>query len=113
MLICVLIYTNASAQLNNSFFDIERTDTATGLITLHVDNLNYFRNVEYKTKIDEGRTLFGYQFWPEIAYQVSTHVQVAGGCFCNGTLVVKDLLKTNLRLVFNTRMEETRSDLVH
>ena len=81
MLICVLIYTNASAQLNNSFFDIERTDTTTGLITLHVDNLNYFRNVEYKTKIDEGRTLFGYQFWPEIAYQVSTHVQVAGGVF--------------------------------
>jgi len=77
----VILSTFSYAQLNNSFFDIERKDTTEGIFMLHIENLGYFRNVEYKSRIDEGRTLFGYQFWPEVTYQISENAQVSGGLF--------------------------------
>lgn len=80
--ICMLLYTLSYAQWNNSFFDIHRPDTTEGMLTLHVEGLGYFRNSEYKSKIDEGRTLFGYQVWPEMTYQAAPNLQVSLGLFC-------------------------------
>ena len=77
----VFLSTFSYGQLNNSFFDITRPDTSKGVVQLHIDNLGYFRNVEYKSPIDEGRTLFGYQLWPEVSYQISDRIQIAGGIF--------------------------------
>ncbi|MFT4522548.1 MAG: hypothetical protein ACI8ZN_001498 [Bacteroidia bacterium] len=77
--VCVSVYTFSSAQLNNSFFNSSKKNQAVGDFSLSLENLNYFRNVEYKTLQDEGRTLFGYQFSPELNYQLSDHVQVSAG----------------------------------
>jgi hypothetical protein len=60
---------------------MNRRDTTEGVFRLHIENLNYFRNVEYKTNIDEGRTLFGYQFAPEISYQLANNIQISAGVF--------------------------------
>lgn len=82
IVVCLTMMSTFSyGQLNNSFFDIERPDTSEGAIDLHIESLGYFRNVEYESIIDEGRTLFGYQFWPELTYQVSEKAQVAAGLF--------------------------------
>lgn len=81
VLVLVGLSTFSYGQWNNSYFDIERHDTTAGLLSLQVENLGYFRNVEYKTAIDEGRTLFGYQFWPEAVYQISDKAQVSAGIF--------------------------------
>ncbi|MFT5723891.1 MAG: hypothetical protein ACI9JN_001008 [Bacteroidia bacterium] len=76
-----LLSTFSYGQWNNSFFDIERSDTQIGLIQLHVESLGYFRNSEFKSTIDQGRTLFGHQLWPEFTYQTSANVQVSLGMF--------------------------------
>lgn len=68
-------------QWDNTYFDVQRKDTQVGLVQLQVENLGYFRNSEYKSRIDQGRTLFGYQLWPELTYQSSQHVQVSLGLF--------------------------------
>lgn len=60
---------------------MHRPDTTEGQLRLHIENVNYFRNLEYKSDIDEGRTLFGYQFSPELTYQLSPKIQVAAGIF--------------------------------
>ena len=81
----VIVFTSLSTfsygQWDNSYFDIERQDTSVGLVQLHFESLGYFRNSEYKSRIDQGRTLFGYQFWPELSYQASDKVQVSLGLF--------------------------------
>ncbi|MBI1305218.1 MAG: hypothetical protein GC181_01240 [Bacteroidetes bacterium] len=82
MLILFTVMNTASyAQLNNKFFWLNRPDAEAGTIRLNIENLNYFRDVEYKSNIDEGRTLFGYQLAPEINYQLATGVQISGGVF--------------------------------
>lgn len=78
---CTTVYIGAYAQLNNSFFGLNRPDTAVGSLSLSLENLNYIRNLEYKSNIDEGRTLFGYQFWPELNYQIAPGIQVSAGVF--------------------------------
>ncbi len=81
----VLLFTSLSifsyGQWDNTFFDLERKDTQVGLLQLNVESLGYFRNSEYKSRIDQGRTLFGYQMWPELSYQSSDKVQVSLGLF--------------------------------
>ena len=81
VIVFMALYTSAYAQLNNSFFYMHRADTTQGLVQVYIENLNYFRNVEYTSDIDEGRTLFGYQFSPEISYQVAPGIQVSAGLF--------------------------------
>jgi hypothetical protein len=81
VLLFTMLSTFSYGQWDNSYFDITRQDTQVGLTQLHIESLGYFRNSEYKSKIDQGRTLFGYQMWPELTYQSSTHVQVSLGLF--------------------------------
>ncbi|MCB9246636.1 MAG: hypothetical protein H6606_09430 [Flavobacteriales bacterium] len=50
-------------------------------MSLRIENLNYFRNVEYRSPIDEGRTLFGLQFSPEVSYQIDDAWKVSSGLF--------------------------------
>lgn len=80
-LIVWLISDQARAQLDNSFFSWKHRHAETGTFRLHVENLNYFRNVEYKTVVDEGRTLLGFQFAPEVSYQISPRFLVSGGVY--------------------------------
>jgi hypothetical protein len=67
------------AQLDNSFFKWKHEFTAEGDLRLQIENLNYFRNVEFKSPIDEGRTMGGFQFVPELSYQISNKALVSGG----------------------------------
>lgn len=77
----VLMGSKATAQLNNSYFFNKSAQLKAGQAAVSVDNLFYFRNLEYKTHIDEGRTLFGYQLWPTLSYQVADDIRVTGGGF--------------------------------
>ncbi|MCB9262504.1 MAG: hypothetical protein H6607_09035 [Flavobacteriales bacterium] len=81
LVVCIFLSKISYAQLNNSFFYIERNDSIKNQFNLHIENIGYFRNVEYTNAIDEGRTLFGYQFWPEMTYGISQNAQIAGGVF--------------------------------
>ena len=79
--LCCSLSTITYGQWDNSFFDVDRSDTQVGLVQLNVENLGYFRNTEYKSRIDQGRTLFGYQMWPELTLQSSEKLQVSLGLF--------------------------------
>lgn len=79
-LFCFLV-TPTRAQLDNSFFTWKHEKVDPAVIRLHVDNLNYFRNVEYRTPIDEGRTLFGYHLAPEFSYQINDDWLLSAGVF--------------------------------
>jgi len=70
VILFTFLSTISYGQWNNSFFDQERKDTSFGSFRIFVENLNYVRNTEYKTDITEGRTLLGFQLWPELNYQL-------------------------------------------
>jgi hypothetical protein len=42
-------------------------------------NTNYFRNTEYFNRIEEGRTLFGYQLHPSISYRAHPAIKLETG----------------------------------
>ncbi|MBO6517084.1 MAG: hypothetical protein JJ975_11090 [Bacteroidia bacterium] len=104
--ILVVLSTFSYGQLNNSFFDISRKDTTEGLVSLHIENLGYFRNVEYKSRIDEGRTLFGYQFWPELSYQLGEKAQVLAGLFLQRDFGGEGFYKSVPTFSFQYRLEK-------
>lgn len=74
---------DCSAQLDNSAFYLEPTaplDTV-GSLGLRLNALGYNRNNEYFHPFEIGRTWFGYQVFPEMAYQLHEDVQVFGGIY--------------------------------
>jgi len=79
ILFCSILSPNTYAQMDNSFFTWKKGHNETGQLTLQFENLNYFRNVEYKTVVDEGRTLLGLQFVPELAYQLGPQTRISAG----------------------------------
>jgi hypothetical protein len=48
---------------------------------LEIDNLNYLRNYEYFGKIPLSYTLLGYQFIPQLKYQLNKNFVLKGGIF--------------------------------
>ncbi|WP_148661238.1 hypothetical protein [Flavisolibacter tropicus] len=72
-----------SAQIEYPIFK----DTATfqaedsGKLSLQIDNFNYLRNYEYFGDIPLGYTLIGYQFMPQLKYQLNKYFQLKGGIF--------------------------------
>jgi hypothetical protein len=48
---------------------------------LQIDNLNYLRNYEYFGDIPLSYTLLGYQFIPQLKYQLNENFQLKGGIF--------------------------------
>ncbi len=73
----------AKAQLNNSVLSDEwqmnRADS--GKVSFQLSNLNYLRNTEYFNKIELGRTLFGVQVHPRLAYQPNAQTTIQAGVF--------------------------------
>jgi hypothetical protein len=57
------------------------TDEKTGRLDLEIDNLNYLRNYEYFGKIPLSYTLLGYQFIPQVKYQLNKNFLLKGGLF--------------------------------
>ena len=72
-----------SAQIEYPVFKDSSTFHAadSGKLSLQIDNLNYLRNYEYSGEIPLSYTLFGYQFIPQLKYQLNEHFQLKGGIF--------------------------------
>lgn len=71
------------AQLDNKYLqdkiDINSSDS--NRIGLSLNAFNYMRNTEYYSKIEVGRTLFGYQLNPNLYYQVNPYIKLQAGVF--------------------------------
>jgi hypothetical protein len=52
-----------------------------GRLSLEIDNLNYLRNYEYFGDIPLSYTLLGYQFIPQLKYQLNENFLIKGGIF--------------------------------
>lgn len=84
MLILLLLITNfCAAQSDYKIFKDSSTltDEKTGRLDLEIDNLNYLRNYEYFGKIPLSYTLLGYQFIPQLKYQLNKNFLIKGGIF--------------------------------
>lgn len=71
------------SQLDNSslFFNTHVDTTRENTLFVKVQNLNFMKNNEYTNVMFDGYTLFGYQFNPQLGYQVSKHLSIEGGIF--------------------------------
>ena len=71
------------AQLDNKYLqdkiDINASDS--NRLGLSLNAFNYMRNTEYYSKIEVGRTLFGYQLNPSLYYQVNPYIKLQAGVF--------------------------------
>lgn len=83
ILFCGLMAAPATAQLNNTFFENQRSLDAerTGSLYLSVYNFNYQRNYEYFNRFADGLTYYGFNLQPELAWYSSDHLLVTGGLF--------------------------------
>ena len=78
-----LLLISAQAQSDYEIFK----DSATlkpennGMLSIELDNLNYLRNYEYFGDIPLSYTLVGYQFIPQVKYQLNENFQFKGGIF--------------------------------
>jgi hypothetical protein len=73
-----------NAQTNYPVFldqDTKLKPEDSGRLSLQIDNLNYLRNYEYFGKIPLSYTLLGYQFIPQLKYQLNENFLVKGGIF--------------------------------
>jgi hypothetical protein len=71
------------AQLDNKFLQ-DKIDVITNdsnRLGLSLSTFNYMRNTEYYSKIEVGRTLFGYQLNPSLYYQVNPNIKLQAGVF--------------------------------
>jgi hypothetical protein len=71
------------AQLDNSslFFNQNNDTCFEKKAFLKIQNFNYMKNNEYYGPITHGFTLFGFQFNPQIGYQLSQNLSLEGGVF--------------------------------
>jgi hypothetical protein len=81
--ICCCFTFSAFAQLNNTLLcdriSMEVSDTSNFGIALQANP--YMRNTEYFSRIELGRTLFGYQLQPSIYLQPHAHIRLQAGSY--------------------------------
>lgn len=72
---------NLYSQYENSFFDNDRYESAidSGYLQIHFDNLSYFRNAEYLSRVDKGSTYIGVNLLPYVQYSINDKAQIYGG----------------------------------
>lgn len=77
----LLFCTNVYSQLDNSFFDLDKYEDKidSGHVLFHFDNLSYFRNTEYTSKVDKGSTYVGFYLLPYVQYSFNDKAQLYGG----------------------------------
>lgn len=78
-----MLFFAANAQINNTMLSDEWhiNPTDSGKFLLQFSNLNYLRNTEYFNNIELGRTLFGTQLHPRLAYQPNAQTTIQAGVF--------------------------------
>jgi hypothetical protein len=71
------------SQLDNSslFFNTPVDTTHEKTLFVKIQNLNFMKNNEYSNGMFVGYTLFGFQFNPQLGYQISKNLSIEGGIF--------------------------------
>lgn len=83
---------------NSSLLFNTRVDTSREQsLYVKIQNFNYMKDNEYTNVMMDGFTLFGYQFNPQLGYQISKNLSIEGGIFLN-----KDFGNTNFTQVAPT-----------
>ena len=75
--LCNIVY----SQYENSFFDHDKYEKTldSSHLKFHFDNLSYFRNAEYLSRVDKGSTYIGFQAMPYLQYSFNEKAQIYGG----------------------------------
>jgi len=75
--LCNIVY----SQYENSFFDHDKYEKTldSSHLKFHFDNLSYFRNAEYLSRVDKGSTYIGFQAMPYVQYSFNEKAQIYGG----------------------------------
>lgn len=77
------LFSSLYAQIDYEIFKDSATLKAedTGKLSVEVDNLNYLRNYEYFGDMALSHTMIGYQFMPQVKYQLNKNFLFKGGIF--------------------------------
>ncbi|MBC7425150.1 MAG: hypothetical protein H7321_01340 [Bacteroidia bacterium] len=91
--------------MDNKIFNMSDTivSSDTGKVKLHINTLNFFRNTEYFTPIDEGQTFIGFQGQADVSYQPYKNLRIHGGIYIqkdygtNGFTLVQPIFRITYR----------------
>ena len=81
LLFLSLMFINVYSQYENSFFDNNKYEKVidSSHVQFHFDNLSYFRNAEYLSRIDKGSSYVGFNLLPYMQYSFNEKAQIYGG----------------------------------
>ena len=88
------------SQLNNSLLVNANSDSLIprgSKFGFFIDNVNYIRNTEYHSEIEQGATWAGTQIWPQAIYRFNDNIHFKAGLFLQ-----KDLGNNKFRPVIPT-----------
>lgn len=80
----MLLGSFSRAQLNNSFLYTANSDSLidkNAKFGFYIDNVNYIRNSEYHSIIEDGATWAGTQIWPQATYRYNNNMVFKAGVF--------------------------------
>jgi hypothetical protein len=75
----LLTYLSSLAQIANTAFMPLKEDKMTSAFKGEIDVTTFFKNNEYFTKINPGRTYLGWQLFPKVSYSPSKKTKLRGG----------------------------------
>jgi hypothetical protein len=77
----LLVLTNVYSQYENSFFDNDKYEQSidSSHFQFHFDNMSYFRNAEYLSRVDKGSTYIGFHAMPYVQYSFNEKAQIFWG----------------------------------
>lgn len=83
LFLSAILFNSVYSQYPSEFFHADKYDKTidSGHLQFHFDNLNYFRNTDYTTKVDKGSTFPGFHLLPYVQYQFNENAQIFGGLF--------------------------------
>ena len=80
-ILSLFVCTNVYSQYENSFFDHDKYEETldSSHYQIHFDNLSYFRNAEYLSRVDKGSSYLGFQALPYVQFSINKKAQIYGG----------------------------------
>lgn len=77
----LFVCTNVYSQYENSFFDHDKYEETldSSHYQIHFDNLSYFRNAEYLSRVDKGSSYLGFHALPYVQFSINKKAQIYGG----------------------------------
>ena len=96
----LLISLHSYSQLDNSYLFNANSDSLispSSKFGFLIDNVNYIRDTEYHSDIEQGATWAGTQIWPSAVYRYNQNISFKGGIFLQ-----KDFGNNKFRTVIPT-----------